>query len=383
MGPKYIICWVMAVIGLLFITGCAGQGTQVQNTPISASDLAKCLAANGAKVYGASSCSHCQDQKALFGEDWKLVNYIECEAPEDPNAQKDECMRAGITAYPTWVFKDGQVKQGFASMDELAQMSECKSPIAAPSVPITDEEVPEDQIGTELAIEQTPVEDAAKSEEESPTYQIDMDITFEYLAPSGLSGYSEHTVLHTTKTLKNIDVRTIEGIVLKKFSGDFYDESHPIQVSTDGFSTGQCFNDYGDYSIRGDFSESYNGNVRIDLVYREAGFYSNQPSPELIISFSQIENLPRPEFETKLSCPPTTQEVSASALDNELNTLLDATTRIDSQMEYLSEADHGTEAQFSSIDGGTIDLSGPMYWSVGEPSQDHTFSGKVTVRRIG
>src|SRR3989338_10319751 len=219
MGSRYMIYWVVAVIGILFISGCVEQGTQVQNTPISASDLAKCLAANGAKVYGASSCSHCQDQKALFGEDWKFINYIECEVPEDPNAQKDECMRAGITAYPTWVFKDGQVKQGLASMDELVQMSGCKSPIAAPSVPIADEELPEDQIDTETAIEQTTVEDAAKSKEESMTYQIDMDITFKYLAPSGLNGYSEHTVLHTTKTLKDIDARTIDGVGLKKISG--------------------------------------------------------------------------------------------------------------------------------------------------------------------
>ncbi|MBI2136873.1 hypothetical protein HYU06_07415, partial [Candidatus Woesearchaeota archaeon] len=196
MGLKYLFYWIIAVIGILFLSSCAGQDTQVQDVSqlqdaaalLSPSDLAKCLAANGAKVYGASSCSHCQDQKALFGEDWKFVNYIECEVPGDPNAQKDECMRAGITAYPTWVFKDGQVKQGFASMDELVQMSGCKNPIAAPSLDIADEELPDAPTDTETTIGQAPVapepqdDTSAKSasdisglKEETITYQIDMD----------------------------------------------------------------------------------------------------------------------------------------------------------------------------------------------------------------
>src|SRR3989338_10958577 len=224
MGSRYMIYWVVAVIGILFISGCVEQGTQVQNTPISASDLAKCLAANGAKVYWASSCSHCQDQKALFGEDWKFINYIECEAPGDPNTQKDECMQAGITAYPTWVFKDGQVKQGFASMDELVQMSGCKSPIAAPSVPIVDEEVPEYQTGTETIIEQTTVEDAAKSKEESMTYQIDLDSYYTHNGDH--SRNTEHVVFSTQKTL----IRKSNY----KFESE-YGESTPLKVSVEGY----------------------------------------------------------------------------------------------------------------------------------------------------
>ncbi len=58
--------------------------------------LAKCLSDKGAKMYGAYWCSHCQAQKAEFGDSFKYINYVEC--TEKP----DECASAGITGYPTW-----------------------------------------------------------------------------------------------------------------------------------------------------------------------------------------------------------------------------------------------------------------------------------------
>ncbi|XP_075524052.1 thiol-disulfide oxidoreductase LTO1-like [Primulina tabacum] len=41
--------------------------------------LARHLRSIGAKLYGAFWCSHCQDQKEMFGrEAAKLLNYVEC-----------------------------------------------------------------------------------------------------------------------------------------------------------------------------------------------------------------------------------------------------------------------------------------------------------------
>ena len=364
-----MIYWVVAVIGILFISGCVEQGTQVQNTPISASDLAKCLAANGAKVYGASSCSHCQDQKALFGEDWKFINYIECEVPEDPNAQKDECMRAGITAYPTWVFKDGQVKQGLASMDELVQMSGCKSPIAAPSVPIVDEELPDAQTGTETIIEQTTVEDAAKSKEESMTYQIDLDSYYTHNGDH--SSNTEHVVFSTQKTL----IRKSNY----KFESE-YGESTPLKVSVEGYYDQACAVG-GDVSniryIRGIYSGSYDGAIEVDMEYLNEE-YVNPEDQGVGITFSQIRGLPTTPPAKRLICP-TESEVSEEVLNRQLHGLYAATDTIYNRIDEVNYPERYGPF-FKSIDGGTIDFSGTVESTT--VGYTNTWVGTLTVKRI-
>ena len=47
-------------------------------------------------MYGAEWCSHCKNQKKLFGNSFQYVNYVDC----DKNSK--ECKEAGISGYPTW-----------------------------------------------------------------------------------------------------------------------------------------------------------------------------------------------------------------------------------------------------------------------------------------
>lgn len=84
--------------------------------------LAQHLATSGAKMYGAYWCPHCQDQKALFGQEaMAVLPYVECDAKGfqgDPQA----CRAAGIDGYPTWII-NGQVLSGTQDLEVLAQAS--------------------------------------------------------------------------------------------------------------------------------------------------------------------------------------------------------------------------------------------------------------------
>jgi hypothetical protein len=90
-------------------------------------DLAKCLTKSGAKMYGASWCPHCQDQKEMFGKSFSYVDYVECSTP-DGMGQLEVCKAANITSYPTWVFPDGTRHSGPITVDQLALKAGCPAP---------------------------------------------------------------------------------------------------------------------------------------------------------------------------------------------------------------------------------------------------------------
>jgi len=81
--------------------------------------LAECLTEKGAIMYGASTCSHCKNQKALFGDAFQYVTYIECDT-----TGKDACDKAGIQGYPTWII-GGQNYEGEITLENLAKASGC------------------------------------------------------------------------------------------------------------------------------------------------------------------------------------------------------------------------------------------------------------------
>lgn len=87
-------------------------------------ELAVCLADKGVKFYGAFWCSHCAEQKKIFGNSAKLLPYIECSTPNAMD-QTDVCKAAGIESYPTWIFPDGSKVTGGLTPAELATKSEC------------------------------------------------------------------------------------------------------------------------------------------------------------------------------------------------------------------------------------------------------------------
>jgi hypothetical protein len=92
--------------------------------PTDMETFTKCLSDNGAKFYGAFWCPHCQNQKKMFGDSIKNVNYIEC-ATSDGNGQTDICKEAGITGYPTWKFQNGKEASGELTFQQLSEYSGC------------------------------------------------------------------------------------------------------------------------------------------------------------------------------------------------------------------------------------------------------------------
>lgn len=105
-----------------------------QSTPFALS-LAKHLQSIGAKMYGAFWCSHCVEQKQLFGrEAAKLLDYVECFPDGYRKGIKiaKACSNVGIEGFPTWVI-NGQVLSGELALPELAQASGFNSDEFQPS----------------------------------------------------------------------------------------------------------------------------------------------------------------------------------------------------------------------------------------------------------
>lgn len=87
-------------------------------------DFAKCLNEKGLKLYGASWCPHCQEQKQMFGSSQKYLNYVECSTP-DGKSQSEICANNNVTSYPTWELSNGTRLVGEQTFEELSLVSEC------------------------------------------------------------------------------------------------------------------------------------------------------------------------------------------------------------------------------------------------------------------
>jgi glutaredoxin len=84
--------------------------------------LVEHLVAKGVKFYGAFWCSHCQNQKSLFGATAATkLPYIECDKNGD-NSQRQLCKDKDIRTFPTWVI-DGKYVVGTQELKEIAQLT--------------------------------------------------------------------------------------------------------------------------------------------------------------------------------------------------------------------------------------------------------------------
>jgi len=81
--------------------------------------FAQCLTDAGLKMYGTDWCSHCQNQKELFGSSFQYIDYINC----DKN--KETCLIEGVQGYPTWKI-DGKSYQGEQTLENFAQITGCE-----------------------------------------------------------------------------------------------------------------------------------------------------------------------------------------------------------------------------------------------------------------
>lgn len=110
----------LLIIGLALLVVISSQ-------PGKLDTFTQCLQEKKAVFYGAFWCSHCQNQKALFGTSEKYLPYKEC-STSDGKKQIQACIDKKIATYPTWEFADGTRLSGEISLEELAKKTSCALP---------------------------------------------------------------------------------------------------------------------------------------------------------------------------------------------------------------------------------------------------------------
>src|SRR6266576_128180 len=93
------------ILIVLLIVAAGGVAIYLVKRPrVSRLDgFAKCLAARQVKMYGLYWCTHCEEQKEMFGSAFQYVPYIEC-GTKGSRAEQPACVEAGVKNFPTWQF---------------------------------------------------------------------------------------------------------------------------------------------------------------------------------------------------------------------------------------------------------------------------------------
>jgi hypothetical protein len=117
------IFWILAVVALALALFIHFKTAPPPNGTYDA--LARCIAASGAKFYGAFWCPHCHEQKNEFGDAAQYLPYVECSTP-NASGELQACTDRGVQHYPTWTFVDGSRLEGVVSVEELSKKTGCQ-----------------------------------------------------------------------------------------------------------------------------------------------------------------------------------------------------------------------------------------------------------------
>lgn len=85
--------------------------------------FAQCLTEKRVIMYGTFWCSHCSEQKRMFGNSFSYVNYIECD-PRNSKGQPELCLEEGIQIYPSWKINN-TLHKGTLSFERLSNLTGC------------------------------------------------------------------------------------------------------------------------------------------------------------------------------------------------------------------------------------------------------------------
>ena len=111
---------VISIFSIFLLGGCKGEPVDGEYK-----ELAQCLTDKGVKFYGAFWCKFCKDQKRIFGDDMRYINYVECDARGD-DANPEECAEIGVKSYPTWYFPGQDLETGVQQPETLARKTNCE-----------------------------------------------------------------------------------------------------------------------------------------------------------------------------------------------------------------------------------------------------------------
>src|SRR3989339_569298 len=125
---SFIILCILSIIVIVGLVSFAViQNRSSFRTGALYDGFAQCLADKGVKMYGAYWCSHCANQKKLFGDSWKKMMYVECSL-SNKGGQTEECKQAKIEGYPTWEFANGSRIEQEVTLEELSTRTSCPLP---------------------------------------------------------------------------------------------------------------------------------------------------------------------------------------------------------------------------------------------------------------
>ena len=122
-GNKIILgCAILLSVVIIIFAIANGNKNKI---PGFYDTFAQCLTDKGAVMYGAQWCAHCKEQKAVLGDSFRLIKYVEC--PDDTQL----CIDRGIQGYPTWLIGTSTKIEGFdknKTMQELSDATGCVLP---------------------------------------------------------------------------------------------------------------------------------------------------------------------------------------------------------------------------------------------------------------
>jgi len=125
-SSKYTGLLVTLAAVVLVVGGLVYLSKRGSAEPGQYDGLAQCLTEKGVKFYGASWCSHCAEQKRMFGNSMKYVEYVECALPGNQRGGMTKpCEDAKIENFPTWIFADGTRQTGAQLPKSLAEKAGC------------------------------------------------------------------------------------------------------------------------------------------------------------------------------------------------------------------------------------------------------------------
>jgi hypothetical protein len=146
------------MLGVSLLVGC----TNSPQEPGKYAETAKCLTEKGVIMYGTFWCSHCENQKKMFGGDVQFITYQECDE-KGVGGDRQKCLAAGVSSYPTWTFPGQGNLVGEQDVFVLAKLANCQD-----TLPEEDKQALEEaELTTE--VESVSVSPVAAPPVESPT----------------------------------------------------------------------------------------------------------------------------------------------------------------------------------------------------------------------
>jgi hypothetical protein len=106
-----IIFSILLIAGIIIYSKTKGP----ENNAIPSIQVSEYIGARSI-LYVQTGCSHCIEQEALFGENAKYLNMIDCVQ------YAQVCIKAGIEATPTWVI-NGKKYVGVQSIEKLKELT--------------------------------------------------------------------------------------------------------------------------------------------------------------------------------------------------------------------------------------------------------------------